>query len=139
MSPTLDLTDFDDTETWSATGRDSGTGCNVGVLIVCWVSADIAQNIPETRFSIIKFSQLYIFYPQRYECLGLWVYVWFQTCNGIWQSFTTNWHRNLGLGREYFSILIKQKLPFMITVIFNPKLLTMSVLFVILLYYSWLL
>ena len=35
--PTFDLTDFDDDdETWSAvTGRDSGTGCNVGVLMVC--------------------------------------------------------------------------------------------------------
>ena len=53
MSPTLDLTDLEDTETWSATGRDSGTGCSVGVLIVCWVSADIAQNDPEMKIPII--------------------------------------------------------------------------------------
>ena len=36
---TLDLTDLE-LVTWSATGRDSGTGCSVGVLMV-WDMADI--------------------------------------------------------------------------------------------------
>ena len=46
--PTLVLTDLDDcAATWSPTGNDSGTGCNVGVLMVC-VRVDIAaQNFPE--------------------------------------------------------------------------------------------
>ena len=55
-APTFDLTDLElaTEDTWSATGRDSGTGCSVGVLIVCaecwvcWANADIAHNTPET-------------------------------------------------------------------------------------------
>ena len=47
--PTLDLADLG-FETWSPTGRDSGTGCRVGVLIVCGI-ADMAQQPEEILFS----------------------------------------------------------------------------------------
>jgi len=57
---TLDLTDLE-LVTWSATGRDSGTGCSVGVLIV-WEMADI--------LSITSFHDI-----RSVVCLGLIIVV----------------------------------------------------------------
>ena len=52
--PTLDLTaDLGTEGTWSVvTGRLSGTGCSVGVLMVCWVTADMAHKPPARQTEI---------------------------------------------------------------------------------------
>ena len=69
----MDLTDLETEGTvqWSlesATGRLSGTGCSVGVLMVCCVRADIAHKLPETERNVnqeVLFKSRKMFVKQR--------------------------------------------------------------------------